>query len=417
MPSFTNLLWCTLVFVAFGFSVCLHEFGHAIVAYWGGDHSVKDKGYLTLNPLRYTNVSTTLVLPLIFLLMGGIPLPGAAVYINHSALRSKAWKSAVSAAGPLATILVALALAAAIAPLQNPNTLLYQGIALLLTLEIAATFLNLIPIPGLDGFGIINPWLPTAWQPKLRPIRKYGIWILLGLFWTVPDFSRGFWRSVSAVAQLFGIPQQAFALGLAQFQSGASILFLVLLAILIGYKQWEKRQPGYVDPAKPNVAYTEENLQAALSNINDKLKTEETVSNLYTKATILVYLQRHDEVLATVEKAITRHKSQDFLESEITYNNLLFLKGSTFFSQKQYEDCLSVFDEILSTAPNNKDAAYNKACCHAKLGQIEEGIAALTQALSGEKTPLHDQCQADEDLLALRSHPNYMALISQQQSA
>ena len=107
MPSFTNLLWCTLVFVAFGFSVCLHEFGHAIVAYWGGDHSVKDKGYLTLNPLRYTNVSTTLVLPLIFLLMGGIPLPGAAVYINHSELRSKAWKSADSAEGPFATILVA----------------------------------------------------------------------------------------------------------------------------------------------------------------------------------------------------------------------------------------------------------------------------------------------------------------------
>ena len=192
---------------------------------------------------------------------------------------------------------------------------------------------------------------------------------------------------------------------------------MVLLAILIGYKQWEKRQPGYVDPAKQNVAYTEENLQAALANINEKLKTEETISNLYTKATILVYLQQHDEVLATVEKAIARHKSQDFLESEITYNNLLFLKASTFFSQKQYEDCLSVFDEILSTAPNNKDAAYNKACCHAKLGQIEEGIAALTQALSGEKTPLHDQFQADEDLVALRSHPNYRALISQQQSA
>ena len=32
------------------FSVCLHEFGHAAVAYWGGDRTVKEKGYLTLNP-------------------------------------------------------------------------------------------------------------------------------------------------------------------------------------------------------------------------------------------------------------------------------------------------------------------------------------------------------------------------------
>lgn len=73
------------IFVCLGWiiSVCLHEFGHAIVAYWGGDTSVKDKGYLTLNPLKYTDINLSLTLPLIFLLMGGIPLPGAAVYINE----------------------------------------------------------------------------------------------------------------------------------------------------------------------------------------------------------------------------------------------------------------------------------------------------------------------------------------------
>jgi Zn-dependent protease len=37
------------------FSVCLHEFGHAYVAYRGGDYTVRDKGYLTLNPLHYTH--------------------------------------------------------------------------------------------------------------------------------------------------------------------------------------------------------------------------------------------------------------------------------------------------------------------------------------------------------------------------
>ncbi|MFQ3628339.1 MAG: site-2 protease family protein, partial [Cyanobacteriota bacterium] len=40
------------VFVVWIASVCLHEFGHALVAYWGGDRSVKEKGYLTLNPLK-----------------------------------------------------------------------------------------------------------------------------------------------------------------------------------------------------------------------------------------------------------------------------------------------------------------------------------------------------------------------------
>jgi hypothetical protein len=76
-------------------SVCLHEFGHAIVAYWGGDTTVKDKGYLTLNPLKYTDIGYSLALPVVFLILGGIALPGAAVYINHTLLRSRAWNSAI----------------------------------------------------------------------------------------------------------------------------------------------------------------------------------------------------------------------------------------------------------------------------------------------------------------------------------
>ena len=44
-------------------------------------------------------------------MIGGVALPGAAVYINTSLLRSRLWQSAVSAAGPLATALVAVLLA------------------------------------------------------------------------------------------------------------------------------------------------------------------------------------------------------------------------------------------------------------------------------------------------------------------
>ena len=413
MPSLSNLLWCTLVFAAFGLSVCLHEFGHAIVAYWGGDKSVKDKGYLTLNPLRYTDATTSLILPLIFLVMGGIPLPGAAVYINHGALRSRLWKSAVSAAGPLATIFVTLLLAGLFATVPMSSTLLYEGLALLLTLEIASVFLNLLPIPGLDGFGIVNPWLPAAWQPKLRPVRKYGIWILFGLFWTVPEFGRIFWGSVAFVARLCGVATQIFSLILFRFQSGASILFLGLLAVLIGCKQWEKRQPGYADRAKAAAQsnlYSPENLRAALENTNQKLAIQETVADLHSKAYFLLHLKQHDEALTTIEKAIALNDPNDFIETEITLSNLLFLKGSAHFYQQHYPESLALFDEILSSAPHNKDAAYNKACCHAKLGQIDEGIAALAQALSGDKSPLHDTFQADEDLVSLRSHPNYTAL-------
>ena len=78
-----------LVLGGWAVSLCLHEFGHAYVAYRGGDLSVRDKGYLTLDIRRYTDVGLSFVLPVLILLIGGIPLPGGAVWINHGAIRSR----------------------------------------------------------------------------------------------------------------------------------------------------------------------------------------------------------------------------------------------------------------------------------------------------------------------------------------
>ena len=116
-------------FVCIGWiiSVCLHEFGHAIVAYWGGDTSVKDKGYLRLNPLKYTDINLSLTLPLIFVLIGGIPLPGAAVYINHR-LRHRWWQSTVSAAVPISSAIFTLLLAPLFQPALASRNTEYQWI-------------------------------------------------------------------------------------------------------------------------------------------------------------------------------------------------------------------------------------------------------------------------------------------------
>ncbi|QLP97711.1 MAG: hypothetical protein HZY79_10385 [Rhodoblastus sp.] len=60
------------VFVMSGWivSLCLHEFGHAYVAYLGGDVGVKERGYLSLDPLGYTQPMFSIVLPVLFLAMG-----------------------------------------------------------------------------------------------------------------------------------------------------------------------------------------------------------------------------------------------------------------------------------------------------------------------------------------------------------
>jgi Zn-dependent protease len=99
-----------VVLVGWILSLSLHEFSHALLAYMGGDYTVRDKGYLTFNPLKYTHPVYSLLLPLLFLVMGGIGLPGGAVYIETWRLRSKNWRTAVSLAGPLSNLLLAIVL-------------------------------------------------------------------------------------------------------------------------------------------------------------------------------------------------------------------------------------------------------------------------------------------------------------------
>lgn len=183
-------------------SVALHEFGHALVAYWGGDKSVVDKGYLTLNPLKYTNPFLSIFMPVVFLIMGGIGFPGGAVYINSLAIRSGNMRSLTSAAGPIATILCAALVALPfIFEWYSYETIVthfefWAGLALLAFLQITAVFINLLPIPGLDGFGIAEPFLPPELAYKANSVRPFGFFILFGLLFMDTPLRGMFWDEV-----------------------------------------------------------------------------------------------------------------------------------------------------------------------------------------------------------------------------
>lgn len=201
-------------------SLCLHEFGHAIVAYWAGDDTVVDKGYLTLNPLKYTHGMLSIVLPLIIVMMGGIGLPGGAVYIDRSLIREKYKHSLVSAAGPFATACVALFLA--IPFLFNlpeaGHFTFWSAMGMLATLQITALFLNLLPLPGLDGFGILAPYLP---EDILRLAYSFGnisFILLFALFFYVEPFQAWFFGNVFQVIAFLGIDPLLFFNGFQLFR-------------------------------------------------------------------------------------------------------------------------------------------------------------------------------------------------------
>ena len=209
----------TFVFVVFLWilSVCLHEFAHAKVAYDGGDLSVKDKGYLTLNPLKYLDPMMSVVMPVVFLMLGGIGLPGAAVYIDTSKLRSTAWQLAVALAGPgmnLALLMViGMLLSQSLVSADLRPALAFVGL-----LQASAVVLNLLPIPGFDGYGALAPHLPPSFRAQFEQFARHGIWVLFLLLFFVPPFARAFWGIVRILAEAFGVPMATAFAGYDQFR-------------------------------------------------------------------------------------------------------------------------------------------------------------------------------------------------------
>lgn len=207
-----------IVLIGWIFSLSLHEFSHALVAYHGGDYTVKDKGYLTFNPLKYTHPLMSIVFPIIFLMLGGIGLPGGAVYIEDWRIRSPRWRSLVSLAGPLANLLVAviIGLIFRFAP-WNPGSSLWTGLAFLGLLQVSAVVFNLIPLPPLDGYGMFRPHMDPQLSARMDSLGQFSLLILFVLLWYVPIVGDVLWTFIYTVAELIGIPLFMADWGRSQF--------------------------------------------------------------------------------------------------------------------------------------------------------------------------------------------------------
>ncbi|MCX6037180.1 MAG: site-2 protease family protein [Chloroflexi bacterium] len=207
-----------VVIVGWVFSLCLHEFSHAVVAYYGGDTSVKDKGYLTFNPLKYTHPVYSIVLPVVFLLLGVIGLPGGAVYIETWPLRSKRWESAVSLAGPASNLVLAILLAIILNFLPVSSSGIWPGLAFLALLQVTAVVLNLIPVPPFDGYRALAPFLNRQLRFNIDQYSNIILMIVFVVLWYVPFVNDFFWLAVGWISLRLQIPLSLAMLGLSQFQ-------------------------------------------------------------------------------------------------------------------------------------------------------------------------------------------------------
>jgi Zn-dependent protease len=175
-----NPLAFLLIALPLLYSIILHELAHGWVAYRLGDPTAKQRGRLSLNPLKHLDPVGTIML---FAFGFGWAKP---VPVNFGLLRHRRRDMIlVSAAGVTANMLLAF-LAFFLDRLLTPPpegmlaALLYP----MAQINIILAAFNLIPLPPLDGSKILLAFAPSKVQNLLLRIEPYGFFIIIGLLYT-----------------------------------------------------------------------------------------------------------------------------------------------------------------------------------------------------------------------------------------
>ena len=179
------------------FAITLHEAAHGYAALYFGDATAKLAGRISLNPLRHIDPVGTIIVPGLIVIMSSLAGAGAMLFgwakpvpVNFGRLRNpKADMFWVAAAGPFANLLMALgwALLFKLAVLA-PDSVYALPMAKMadagMQINAVLMFLNLVPLPPLDGGRIAVSLLPPGPAYKFAQIEPYGFPILLFLLLT-----------------------------------------------------------------------------------------------------------------------------------------------------------------------------------------------------------------------------------------
>jgi Zn-dependent protease len=186
--------------VAFLFSASVHESAHAWTSSYFGDDLARSQGRISLNPVVHIDPIGTLLFPAIAFFTH-VPLLGwaKATPVNPLAWRNKRvanfW---VSAAGVICNFIMAIIAGIAIRLLFSfeligldrtghllpamPESMIAVGAVKLLEtffmINIVLGVFNLLPIPPLDGSGILASLLPSGFEEAMDQFQQFGYLLL-----------------------------------------------------------------------------------------------------------------------------------------------------------------------------------------------------------------------------------------------
>jgi hypothetical protein len=97
-------------------------------------------------------------------------------------------------------------------------------------LQVFTAIFNLLPIPGLDGYSIIDPWLSKHIRAEFSYLRKYSTLIILGLLWWS---AFAFQLIEMTISKILKIPNAFIEAGLLSFQQTLYLIFSFVFFMLV----------------------------------------------------------------------------------------------------------------------------------------------------------------------------------------
>ena len=163
--------------VGIAVAISVHEFGHAYVAHLLGDDTAKMSGRMTLDPIKHVD-PFGLVMLIVAHFGWAKPVP-----VNPNNFKNyKVGNLIVSLAGPLFNVITAI-IVANLVRFVNMKAL-YLIFNSIFAYSIGFAAFNLLPLPPLDGWGIVSSFIPAKYYDAVYKYESMNTIIFIFLIIT-----------------------------------------------------------------------------------------------------------------------------------------------------------------------------------------------------------------------------------------